>query len=98
MLYNSLKSEECYISINNSSNKTSVSMLVTNYNQYHDLKLKDSEEFILSSRLMRVIKLRKHKSSITDRIQEALNKDISCFTMELSWFLKKYWNSGELSN
>ena len=43
MLYSSLDSEECYSSINNSSNKTSISMLVTNYNQYHSLKSKDSK-------------------------------------------------------
>ena len=65
MLYNSLDSEECYNSINNSSNKTSISMLVTNYNKYHDLKSKDSEKFILNSRVMKEMKLRKRKSSIT---------------------------------
>ena len=58
MLYNSLDSEECYNSINNSSNKTSISMLVTNYNMYHGLKSKDSEEFVLNSRLMKEVKLR----------------------------------------
>ena len=66
MLYNSLDSEECYSSINNSSNKTSISMLVTNYNQYNCLKSKDSEELILNPRLMKEAKLRKQKSSITE--------------------------------
>ena len=42
-------------------------MLVTNYNQYHDLKPKDSEEFILNSRLMKEAKLRKRKSSIIEK-------------------------------
>ena len=59
MLYNSLNLEESYISINNSSNKISISILVTNYNHYHGLKLKDSEEFILTSSLMKETKLRK---------------------------------------
>ena len=53
MLYNLLNSEVSYSSINNSSNITSVSMLKTNYNQYHGLKLRGSEELILSSRLMK---------------------------------------------
>ena len=66
MLYNLLDSEECYSSINNSSNKTSISMIVTNYNQYHGLKPKDSEEFILNPRFMKEDKLRKRKSSITE--------------------------------
>ena len=43
MLNNSFDSEECYNYINNSNNKTSIIMLVTNYNQYHDLKQKDWE-------------------------------------------------------
>ena len=72
MLYNSLDSEECYSSINNSSNKNSISMLVTNYNQYHGLKPKDSDEFILNPRLMKEAKLRKRKSSITEK-QEVLS-------------------------
>ena len=67
MLDNSLDSKECYSSINNSSNKTSISMLVTNYNQYHGLKTKDSEEFILNPRLIKEAKLRKRKSSITEK-------------------------------
>ena len=50
---NKLDSDECYSSINNSSDKTSISMLVTNYNQYHDLKPKESEEFILNTGLMK---------------------------------------------
>ena len=41
-------------------------MQVTHYKQYHGLKLKDSEEFILSPKLMKESKLRKHKSSITE--------------------------------
>ena len=65
MLYNSFDSDECYSSINNSGNKTSVSMLITNYNQFHSLKPKDSDEFILNSRLIKETKLRKHKFSIT---------------------------------
>ena len=72
ILYNSLDSEECYSSINNSSNKNSFSILVTNYNQYHGLKLKDSEQFILNLRLMKEAKLRKRKSSITEK-QEVLS-------------------------
>ena len=72
MLYNSLDSEECYSSINNSSNKTSISMLVTNYNQYHGLKPKDSDIFILYPRLMKEVKLRKWKSSIIEK-QEVLS-------------------------
>ena len=44
----------------------SISMRVTNYNQYLDLKSKDSEEFILNSTLMEESKLKKHKSSITE--------------------------------
>ena len=72
MLYNSLDSKECYSSINNSSNQTSISMFVTNYNQYHGLKRKDSEEFILNPRLMKEAKLRKQKSSITEK-QEVLS-------------------------
>ena len=56
MLYNSLDSEECYNSMNNSSNKTSISMLVISYNhQYHGLKPKDSEEFILNLRMKEAI-------------------------------------------
>ena len=42
-------------------------MLVTNYNQYHGLKPKYSEEFILNLRLMKEAKLRKRKSSITEK-------------------------------
>ena len=41
-------------------------MLVTHYNQYHSLKPKDLEEFILSPRLMKETKLRKHYSCITE--------------------------------
>ena len=41
-------------------------MLVTNYNQYHDLKSKDSEELMQSPGLLKKIKLRKYKSSITE--------------------------------
>ena len=41
-------------------------MLVTNYNQYHGLKSKDSKELILNPRLMKEIKLRKNKSIITE--------------------------------
>ena len=69
--FSSFDSEECYNSINNSSNKASISMLVTNYNQYHGLMSKNSEELILNSRLMKEAKLRKHKSSFTEK-QEAL--------------------------
>ena len=47
-------------------------MLVTNYNQYHGLKPKDSNEFILNPRLMKEAKLRKRKSSITEK-QEVLS-------------------------
>ena len=48
ILYNSLNSEECYNSINNSSNQTLINMLVINYNYYHGLKSKDLEELIQS--------------------------------------------------
>ena len=40
-------------------------MLVTNYNQCHGLKSKDSEEFILNSRLIKEAKFRNRKSNIT---------------------------------
>ena len=60
MLHSSFNSEEFYCSINNSSNKISISILITNYSQYKGLKPKDSEEFILSLKLMKVTKLRKH--------------------------------------
>ena len=73
MLFNSLDLEECYSSINKSSNKTSIS-IVTNYNQYCGLKLKDFDEFILNPRLMKVTKLRKHKFSITESKMLLVNK------------------------
>ena len=59
MLYNPLDWEELFSSILSSSNKTSISMLVTNYNQFNGLKPKDSEEFQLNPRLMKEAKLRK---------------------------------------
>ena len=43
-LYNSLDLEQYYNSINNSSNKASISILGTYYNQNHRMKLKDLEE------------------------------------------------------
>ena len=58
VLFNSLNSEECFSSTNNLSNIASISMLVTNSDQYFDLKLKDSEELILNSRLIKEVKFR----------------------------------------
>ena len=58
-------------------------MLVTNYDRYFDLKPKDSEELILNSRLMKVVKLRKRKSRIIEK-QEVLCKEKSDFVTELS--------------
>ena len=62
-------------------------MLVTNYNQYHGLKPKYSEEFMLNPRLMKEAKLRKHKSSIY-RIQEALRRTYLVLKQSCSNFLK----------
>ena len=58
-------------------------MLVTNYNQYHGLKPKDSEELILNSRLMKEAKLTKRKSSITEK-QEifSIEQKVSKFIAE----------------
>ena len=64
VLFNSLDSEECFNSTNNLSNKASIYMLAINYDQYFDLKPKNSEELMLNSRLMKEVKLRKRKSSI----------------------------------
>ena len=58
-------------------------MLVTNSYKYFDLKLKDSEEFILNSRLMKEVKFRKRKSSIIKK-QEVLFKYKSGLVTELS--------------
>ena len=58
VLFNSLDSKECFNNINNLSNKVSIRILITNSNQYFDLKLKDSEELILNSRLMKEVKFR----------------------------------------
>ena len=73
-------------------------MQATNSDQYFDLKPKDSEELILSSRLMKEVKFRKRKSNITlvstsknrsgDKgieKQEVLCKDKSGFVTELSY-------------
>ena len=89
MVYNSLDSEECYSSLNNSSNKNSISMLITNYNKYHGLKPKDSEEFILNPRLMKEAKLRKRKSRITEkqevlRIEQKVSKFMAEKSMKIS--------------
>ena len=46
-------------------------MLVTNYNLFHGLKSKDSEELILNLRLAEEVKFRKRKFSITE------NKNLS---------------------
>ena len=46
-------------------------MLVTNSDKYFNLKLKDSEELILNSRLMKEVKFRKRKSSLIEK-QEVL--------------------------
>ena len=67
VLYNSLDSGECYNSINNLSNKASICMLVTYYNQYHGLKLKDSKEHILNPKLIKEAKLRKNKFGTIER-------------------------------
>ena len=58
-------------------------MLVTNYDKYFDLKLKDSEELILNSIIMKEVKFRKRKSSIIEK-QEVLFKYKSSFVTELS--------------
>ena len=42
-------------------------MQVTNSDKSFYLKLKDSEELILSSRLMKEVKFRKRKSSIIEK-------------------------------
>ena len=60
-------------------------MLVTNSDKYFDLKLKDSEELILNSRLMKEVKFRNRKSSIIEK-QEVLFKYKSSFVTELSLF------------
>ena len=57
VLFNLLDSEKCFNSTNNLSNKSSISMLVTNSDKYFNLKLKDSEELILSSRLWKKLNL-----------------------------------------
>ena len=85
VLFYSLDSEECYSSINNLSNKASISMLVTNYDQYFDLKPKDSEELILISKLMKEVKFRKRKSIIIET-QEVLCKDKSGFVKKSFYF------------
>ena len=46
-------------------------MLETIYKKYHDLKPKDSEEFILNPRLIRENILRKLKFSITEYIRSS---------------------------
>ena len=58
-------------------------MLVTNSDKYFDLKLIDSEEFILNSRFMKEVKFRKRKSNIIEK-QEVLFKYKSGFVTELS--------------
>ena len=83
VLFNWLDSEEYFKSTNNLSNKTSISMLVTNYDQYFDMKPKDYEEIILNSRLIKEVKHRKRKSGIIEK-EEVLCKDKSGFVTELS--------------
>ena len=56
-------------------------MLVTNYNQYHDMIPKDLEEFILNQRLMKETKLRKHKFNITEK------KVVLCIEQMVSKFM-----------
>ena len=85
VLFNSLDSEKCFNSTNNLSNKSSMSMLVTNSDQYFYLKPKDSKELILNSRLMKEVKFRKRKSSIIEK-QKVLFKYKSGFVTELSSF------------
>ena len=58
-------------------------MLITNSDKYFDLKLKDSEELIVNSRLMKVVKFRKRKSRIIEK-QEVLFKYKFSFVTELS--------------
>ena len=55
-------------------------MLITNYDHYFDLKLRDSEELILNLRLMKVVKVRKRKSSIIEK-QVVLRKNKSSFVV-----------------
>ena len=57
LLYISFDSKEIYKSINNSINNVLICILVTNYNQFYDLKPKDSEELILNSRLIKEAKI-----------------------------------------
>ena len=47
-------------------------MLVTNSDKYFNLKLKDFEELILNSRLMKEVKFRKRKFNIIEK-QEVLS-------------------------
>ena len=53
MLFNLFGLEECYISINNSSNMILISILETNYNQNLGLKSKDSKELTRNPRLIK---------------------------------------------
>ena len=57
LLYISFDSKEFYKSINNSINNVLICILVTNYNQFYDLKPKDSKELILNSRLIKEAKI-----------------------------------------
>ena len=57
LLYISFDSKEFYKSINNSINNVLICILETNYNQFYDLKPKDSEELILNSRLIKEAKI-----------------------------------------
>ena len=53
MLSNSLNLKEDNNLIKSSSYKTSICILVTNYNHYHGIKPKDYEELILNLRLIK---------------------------------------------
>ena len=51
--------------------------MVTNSDKYFDLKLKDSEELILNSRLMKEVQFRKRKFSIIEK-QELKKYKLFC--------------------
>ena len=90
VLFNWLDSEEYFKSTNNLSNKTSISMLVTNYDQYFDMKPKDYEEIILNSRLIKEVKHRKRKSGIIEK-EEVLCKRQIWFC---NWAVLTFKNTG----
>ena len=82
---------------NNSSNKTSISMLVANYNLYLGLKPKDSEKkFIQKSTLMKKTKLIKYKYRVTEYKKFYVKKYLALQGVVL--IFQKYRNSDKESN